>query len=213
MNNINLFSTLFKHLFYLFNKITNIKASKLLNMIDSTLIPEKDSNFINNKDWSSGRVTTRGLKQDKTHICGSKGFFMINREGKIYHLERLNINYSDQNYLKNPYFLLNKLKGIVLADRGFSNKAVRERLEHNKTDIFNYDKPVCRLISPYRVNQLKKLTTKERKIYRKRWKIETMFQILKDSHSNIKLNLKGKYTSKLKEAKLFACAINYNLSM
>ena len=44
-------------------------------------------------------------------------------------------------------------------------------------------------------------------------KVETMFQILKDSYSNIKLNLKGKYTSKIKEAKLFACAINYNLSM
>lgn len=212
MSNISLFSNLFKRLFYIFNKINCIQPSKLLNIIDSTIIPEKQTKFISQNDWSLNRVTTRIENKFKVRNCGSKGFFLINRNKQIYHAERLNINESDQNYLKNPHNLVNKLKGILLADRGFSNKLVRERLNHNKTDIFNYDKPVCRLISPYKTNQKEKLTNKESKIYRKRWTIETLFKNLKDNYSENKLNLTGKHSQNIKQAKFYSTIIIHNLS-
>lgn len=220
MNNIALFSPLIKFIFDDVNNSNNIKASSLLNKIDSTLIPEKQEKYITNKDWSSGRVTTRTTKAKnstnkvKYHICGSKGLFLTNRINQIYHVERLKINDSDQNVLKDPYRLMGKLKGILLADRGFSNKLVRLRLSANKNDIFNmnYNKPICRLISPYHYKEKLTLTKKEKKLYKYRWSIETLFMNIKDSYSSNKLNLTGKYTKKLKEAKLFASCILYNLS-
>ena len=212
MSNIALFSSLFKRLFYIFNKINHIKASKLLNIIDSTIIPEKQSKFITKKDWDLNKVTTRILNKEKIRTCGSKGFVLMNRKQQIYHAELLNINESDQNYLKNPHNLTGKLKGILLADRGFSNKLVRSRLSHNKNNIFNHDKPICRLISPYHVKQNIKLTKKESKIYKRRWKIETLFKVLKDNYSDNKLNLTGKYTNKLKQAKFYSTIIVHNLS-
>ena len=212
MSNIALFSSLFKRLFYIFNKLNNIKSSSLLNIIDSTIIPEKQTKFINQKDWNNHRVTTRIFKKEKVRTCGSKGFVMMNRKRQIYHAELLNINESDQNYLKNPHSLRGKLKGILLADRGFSNKLVRDRLNHDKTDIFNYDKQICRLISPYHVTQKIKLTRQESKLYKRRWSIETLFKILKDNYSENKLNLTGKYTNKLKQAKFYSTIIIHNLS-
>ena len=217
MSNITLFSPLIKFIFEDINSINNIKASSLLNIIDTTLIPEKEEKYITNKDWSSGRVTTRTPKHStiKYHVCGSKGLFLINRFRQIYHVEFLNINESDQNILKNPYNFIGKLKGILLADRGFSNKMVRKRLSYNKNDIFskNYNEPICKLISPYHYKEKIKFTKKEGKLYKRRWSIETIFKNMKDSYSNIKLNLTGKYSKKLKKAKLFASCIIYNLSM
>ncbi len=212
MQNIALFSCLFKRLFYIFNKINHIKASSLLNIIDSTIIPEKQVKFINQKDWDCNKVTTRIINKDKVRVCGSKGFIIMNRKQQIYHAELLNINESDQNYLKDPHKLTDKLKGILLADRGFSNKLVRERLSHDKNNIFNYDKTICRLVSPYHVKQKLKLTKKESKIYKRRWKIETLFKALKDNYSENKLNLTGKYTNKLKQAKFYSTIIIHNLS-
>ena len=136
----------------------------------------------------------------------------MNRRRQIYHAELLNINESDQNYLKNPHKLTGKLKGILLADRGFSNKLVRDRLNRNKNNIFNYNKPICRLISPYHVKQKIKLTKKESKLYKRRWLIETLFKLLKDNYSENKLNLTGKYTNKLKQAKFYSTIIVHNLS-
>ena len=214
MKNINLFSILFRELFGIFNKINSIKASKLINIIDSSLIPEKESKYINNKDWDKNRVTTRIDKKqsNKVRTCGSKGFFVINRNKQITHAELLNINYSDQNYLKERYMLASKFQGILLADRGFSNKAVRDRLKHNKNDIFNYNYQSCRLISPYHYKEKLKLTKKELKLYKRWWLIETLFQGLKHNYSDNKLNLTGKYTKKLKEAKFYCTIIIHNLS-
>ena len=212
MSNIALFSSLFKRLFYIFNKINNIKASSLLNIIDSTIIPEKQSKFINQNDWNFNKVTTRILNKEKVRTCGSKGFVMMNRKKQIYHAELLNINESDQNYLKDPHRLTGKLKGILLADRGFSNKLVRDRLNRNQNNIFNYNKLICRLISPYHVKQKIKLTKEESKLYKRRWTIETLFKLLKDNYSENKLNLTGKYTNKLKQAKFYSTIIVHNLS-
>ena len=101
MSNIQLFSKLFRFLFYKLNEKLSIKPSKLLNMVDTTLIEEKKLNFINQHDWDSGRVTTRINKKNKikTYTCGSKGLVFLNRFGQIYSANLLNINYSDQNIL------------------------------------------------------------------------------------------------------------------
>ena len=214
MSNIQLFSKLFRFLFYKLNEKLSIKPSKLLNMVDTTLIEEKKLNFINQHDWDSGRVTTRINKKNKikTYTCGSKGLVFLNRFGQIYSANLLNINYSDQNILKDFSFYIKELNGILLADRGFSNKAVRERLNHIKTSVFETNKPLCRLISPYNVKQNIKLTDKERKLYKRRWKIETLFQNLKYQYSENKLNLSGKYKKQLKGAKFYSTLINFNLS-
>lgn len=214
MSNIQLFSKLFRFLFYKLNEKLSIKPSKLLNMVDTTLIEEKKLNFINQHDWDSGRVTTRINKKNKikTYTCGSKGLVFLNRFGQIYSANLLNINYSDQNILKDFSFYIKELNGILLADRGFSNKAVRERLNHIKTSVFETNKPICRLISPYNVKQNIKLTDKERKLYKRRWKIETVFQNIKHNYSENKLNLTGKYNNLTKGAKFYSTLINFNLS-
>jgi hypothetical protein len=214
MSNIQLFSKLFRFLFYKLNEKLSIKPSKLLNMVDTTLIEEKKLNFINQNDWDSGRVTTRINKKNKikTYTCGSKGLVFLNRFGQIYSANLLNINYSDQNILKDFSFYIKELNGILLADRGFSNKAVRERLNHIKTSVFETNKPLCRLISPYNVKQNIKLTDKERKLYKRRWKIETVFQNIKHNYSENKLNLTGKYNNLTKGAKFYSTLINFNLS-
>ena len=214
MSNIQLFSKLFRFLFYKLNEKLSIKPSKLLNMVDTTLIEEKKLNFINQNDWDSGRVTTRINKKNKikTYTCGSKGLVFLNRFGQIYSANLLNINYSDQNILKDFSFYIKELNGILLADRGFSNKAVRERLNHIKTSVFETNKPLCRLISPYNVKQNIQLTEKERKLYKRRWKIETVFQNIKHNYSENKLNLTGKYNNLTKGAKFYSTLINFNLS-
>ena len=214
MSNIQLFSKLFRFLFYKLNEKLSIKPSKLLNMVDTTLIEEKKLIFINQNDWDSGRVTTRINKKNKikTYTCGSKGLVFLNRFGQIYSANLLNINYSDQNILKDFSFYIKELNGILLADRGFSNKAVRERLNHIKTSVFETNKPLCRLISPYNVKQNIKLTDKERKLYKRRWKIETVFQNIKHNYSENKLNLTGKYNNLTKGAKFYSTLINFNLS-
>ena len=214
MSNIQLFSKLFRFLFYKLNEKLSIKPSKLLNMVDTTLIEEKKLNFINQNDWDSGRVTTRINKKNKikTYTCGSKGLVFLNRFGQIYSANLLNINYSDQNILKDFSFYIKELNGILLADRGFSNKAVRERLNHIKTSVFETNKPLCRLISPYNVKQNIKITDKEIKLYKRRWKIETVFQNIKHNYSENKLNLTGKYNNLTKGAKFYSTLINFNLS-
>jgi hypothetical protein len=214
MSNIQLFSKLFKFLFHKINEDLCIKPSKLLNIVDTTLIEEKKVNFINQYDWDSGRVTTRTNKQNKNKLytCGSKGLIFLNRFGQIYSANLLNINHSDQNILKDFSFYIKELKGILLADRGFSNKSVRERLRFIKNSIFETNKPICRLISPYHVKQNIKLTNKERKIYKKRWKIETVFQNIKHNYSENKLNLSGKYHKSIKGAKFYSTLIQFNFS-
>jgi hypothetical protein len=214
MKNIQLFSKLFMSLFYKINEKLSIKPSKLLNIVDTTLIEEKKVNFITQKDWNSGRVTTRINKKNKikTYTCGSKGLIFLNRFGQIYSANLLNINHSDQNILKNFSFYIKELKGILLADRGFSNKAVRERLESFKTSIFIANQRRCRLISPYQYKQKETLTKKERKLYKRRWKIETVFQNIKHNYSENKLNLSGKYCKTIKGAKFYSTLIQFNFS-
>lgn len=217
MKNIALFSQLYFFLFNQVNKQFKIKSSSLLNIVDSTLIPEKKLDFITQTDWNNNRVTTRSkineYKQSvKYRICGSKGLFFINRFKQIYLAKLLNINDSDQNILKDTANYSNELKGILLADRGFNNKTVRKRFNNVKNSIFQQNKQECRLISPTHYKEKEKLTKKEIKLYKRRWKIETLFQKLKHNYSVFKLNLTGNYKKTIKQAKFYATLIHYNLT-
>jgi Transposase DDE domain len=109
--------------------------------------------------------------------------------------------------LKDSAIYHNLLGKVLLADRGFNNKNVQERVK-------TFD---CQLISPNHYKVVEKTGKYFDKdwyinIYKRRWKIETIFQKMKNNYSDFKLNLKGKYTSRLKEAKFFLCIIDYNLS-
>lgn len=53
MKNILLFAKLFKFLFHEINKVLSVKPSKLLNIVDTTLIEEKKVNFIHQSFWSN----------------------------------------------------------------------------------------------------------------------------------------------------------------
>lgn len=212
MKNIAIFSSLFKFLFHQINKLLNIQPSKLINMVDTTLIEEKKHQFIHQKDWDLNRVTTRIKDNIKLRICGSKGLIFLNRFNQIYSAHLLNINHSDQNILKDHTFYLKELRGILLADKGFSNKAVRQRLEGIKSSVFLDKKPICRIITPYHYKEKSTLSVKEKRLYKRRWKIETVFQNIKHNYSNNKLNLTGKYCKNIKGAKFYSTLINFNLN-
>ena len=213
MKNIQLFAKLFQFLFHKINQFLGIKASSLLNIVDTTLISEKQSFFINKNDWNLGRVTTRVKDKLKIRTCGSKGLIFMNRFNQIHSAKLIDINFSDQNILKDHTYYLKELKGILLADRGFSNKAVRERLSNIKNTVFSSQKPICRLISPYQYKEKLTLNHKERKLYKKRWKIETLFQKLKHNYSETKLNLTGNYSKPIKGSKFYSTLIQYNLNL
>jgi len=214
LKNIRLFSKLFKYLFNQINKKLLISPSKLLNMVDTTLIPEKQAKFIHQKDWKQNRVTTRVKDNITTHVCGSKGLIFMNKFNQIYHAELVNINYSDHNFFKDSAYYFQFLKGILLADSGFSCKEVRHRLENyfsNMNSIFK-QKEKLHFISPYHYKQKLKLNQKESKLYKYRWRIETLFQNIKHNYSNNKLNLSGNYSKSIKQAKFYSTLIQYNFS-
>jgi IS4 transposase len=104
------------------------------------------------------------------------------------------------------------LKGLLLADRGFHNKAVVERLNGIRVSAFGQTTPSCRLISPPHHTKKTKLSPKESKLYKRRWAIETAFQSLKYTYSDVKLNLRGSHSQSIKTAKFFAALVLYNLS-
>jgi len=201
MDNIATVAPLMKMLFVIWNHKAKIVASSLWNAVDTTLIVEKEEKSINEKDWKQNRVTTRTVNKNKVRICGSKGLVFINRNGFVTHAERCRINASDVNFLKDSEFYRRFSKGFLLADRGFQSKIVRARM----TSIEN-----CKFISPYQKKQKKDLPLKERKMYKRRWKIETLFQKIKNTYGEVRLNLKGKYRSVIKDAKFFSTIWTYN---
>lgn len=202
MHNLSIISPLVKFLFFKINNQFKIKPSSLYNIVDSSLIPTKNSEFINHKDYDFNMVTARTKNKLKVKTCGYKLLVFLNRFNQIYHAELLNINYSDQNILKSSALYIGKLRGFLLADRGFGNKLTEKRI--NNTGV-------CKLLTPRHYKSKIKLTEKEKKLYNKRWKIETLFQRLKNQYDNFKLNLRGAKNKRIIEAKLFISLITYNL--
>ena len=203
MHGVQTVAPLAKVLFFAINRKAGIGPSKLLNMIDSSLLPEKQPGSIRSRDWAAGRVTTRSNAGVKSYICGSKLLCFMNRQGFVYYAKHTGINHSDFNVLKDTAYHSARLRGILLADRGFNSALVRERLK---------GQPQVRLISPPHKASKSWLSPKESKLYKYRWRIETLFQRLKDPYGNFKLNLTSRLTKILNEAKLFITLTTYNLA-
>jgi Transposase DDE domain len=214
MKNILLFSPLWKLIFKRFNERLNIKTSSMLNIVDSSLLAKKEEKYIKNKDFKNKTVTKRQVeflgKSKSYYICGYKLLLFINRFRKIYYAQLLNINISDQNILKDSAIYQQQLGKILLADRGFNNNNVQKRLK-----TFN-----CRLISPVHYKQINQNNNignfkdeKERKVYKKRWSIETVFQKLKDQYQDYKIDCSGVKSKKIIEAKIFVSLTKYNLTI
>lgn len=229
MKNIGGLCPLFKLLFKSFNKTYNIKSSQLFNIVDTSLISIKQSKSIQQKDFDQNKVTVRKEKkrnvhtnhkhtnQVKVYICGYKALVFLNRRKQITHAEILNINSSDQNVLKQPlaYMARGLIQGFLLADRGFNNKEVRKRLQSIAEDENLQQLPKTKLISPFHYKEQQKdlkLNKKQKRLYKRRWNIETVFQKLKDQYQEYKLDLTGCRNYALQEAKYYISLIQYNLS-
>ena len=110
MKNIALCSKLMNSVFNTSNKYNNIKKSTLFNVVDTSLLPNKQSSSICQKNWDKQQVTSRTIKMSKyskqkikIYICGYKGLFFMNRQGFIYSASLKNINFADNEVTKNTY--------------------------------------------------------------------------------------------------------------
>ena len=202
MKNISTLCPLIKFLFYRLNKQHKIKPSSLYNIVDTSLISTKFPESIKQRDFDNHNVTARVKLGRKIYICGVKLLVFINRFRQIYYAEILNINYSDQNILKSSALYRNQLQGFLLADKGFNGKEAEKRVNFSGK---------CKIISPKNRNCKIQLNDKERKFYKRRWSIETVFQQLKNNYGKFKLDLKGAKNKKLLEGKLFSALTEFNL--
>lgn len=200
--NLDLVAKLMPLIFTKFNALHGVKPSALYNVIDTSLISTKMAKSIRSKDFKDGNVTVRKVDGQPHHIYGLKLFATINRRGMICKATALHINTPDIDATKNPYYY-GLPKGILLADRGFNSALVRQRLSGCGT----------RLISPFKSNQKQQLNDKERKLYKKRWAIETVFQQLKAAYGAFKLGTSSKYTLIKQKAAIFLSILNYNASL
>jgi hypothetical protein len=203
MKNIATLCPLIKFLFYKLNKQHNVKPSSLYNVVDTSLIPTKFPESIKQQDFDNHNVTARVKNKIKIYICGVKLLVFTNRFRQIYYAQFLNINYSDQNILKSSALYEPQLRGFLLADKGFNGKEAEKRVNFSGK---------CKIISPKNKNCKIQLNKKERKIYKKRWSIETVFQNLKNIYGEFKLDLKGAKNKKILEGKLFSALTEYNLT-
>jgi hypothetical protein len=205
MKNIQLLSPLMTLLFDFQKKELNIYPHDDFNIVDTTLIPTKQSIYITQKDWDKGIVTRREKDKNKINICGKKALVMINSHKYIYFAKLFNINYHDQNIFKDLmiYHVKKCFNGTMLMDRGFSNKKVRQRFNNIGINI----------VSPYHYKTNTFFTPEEKILYKKRWLIETVFQSLKNNYSQIALNLTKFKHKNFINAKFLATVILFNLSI
>ena len=200
--NFDVVSKLMPLIFSKFNEMHKIKASRMYNVLDTTLIPTKRSQSITDKDFKAGDVTIRDVEKIRHYISGLKLFALMNRERFIFKAAALNINTPDIDAVKNPFYY-SIPKGILLADKAFNSQMVRDRLKGYGT----------RLISPFKANQKQQLTDKEKEFYKRRWEIESAFQKLKAEYGNFKLGASSRYTLIKQKAALLLAALNYNAAL
>jgi hypothetical protein len=183
------------------NRKLNIHKTSDFNIIDSTLLPVKYAMHITQEDYINNKVTIR----DKQPICGVKGLCLMNSKKQFYYASVLDINMSDANILKNSAFYAPLMSGYLLADRGFSNKTVSNRINAI---------PGVTLVSPYHYKSVQKngtyINPLHEDIYKKRWWIETGFMLLKGKRGQCKLDLSGKFTKPVLTAKFLASIMIYN---
>ena len=182
-----------------------------ITMIDTSLMESKEEKCLTRKDWERKHVTTRNKNNKTSHIIGEKLLTLINSKSQIlYNRLMNNISQSDQNVWENPYVLARKgLKhGVLLADRGFSNKMVYHRLDFLRKTLSDF---TLKLISPPHSKQKWNLTPEEKTLYKKRWLIEEVFRQLKCPFGEFKLTMKGVRQRNIRQARVAIATLAWNM--
>jgi len=202
---------LWKHLFFLEAQNSRQAEPGSLVILDTTLLPTKQEPSIRKKDYEAGHVTSRttkkhqkGKKEKKYSVCGKKGMVMLLENQKIGYAELAPINTYDGEWIANPFqFVQMGMKNqIFLADRGFASQEKRKRWQ-KANDVFQVSN---RLIMPYLKKSKTQLTSEEQALYKKRWKIETLFQQMKHERGDYRLSLRWMKSDSKQQAHFFwAC--------
>jgi hypothetical protein len=200
-------------LFVQHQKETGIGFDRELNIIDASLLPVKEEKSITQKDWNQGRVTRRTKQGKIVDICGEKALLIIRKDNCIAHAELMaSINASEMNVLKHPMVLatMGLRSGDFLADKGFSCKITRQGFAALNQSSLNFN---VNFIAPYHAKSKVQLTPKERHIYKSRWKIETLFGLVKHKRKRFRLCLAGVRSKALVKAKFFLSMLAWNWSL
>ena len=179
-------------------------------LVDSSLLPAKEESNIRSKDWAAGRCTVRPMDQGSRKICGEKMLTVLNSVGQIVSCGLMpTINSSDDHVFKQPLSWARQglRQGFLLADRGFSNKAVRTGIDFLRKTLPGY---TVKLISPPRARQAWTLTADEQTLYRERWAIEEAFRQLKDPLGRYRLTMRGVRRRVLREARVAMATLAWN---
>jgi hypothetical protein len=177
---------------------------------DSSLMPSKDEASITRKDWDLGRVTVRGKGKERYYVCGEKLLTLTNGHGQIVRSNPLcSINSSDANIFKHPMSWATRglRSGILLVDRGLSNKAVQEGLAFLRENLTGYS---LRTITPPRSKKAPPLSAADRLLYKERWEIEEVFRQLKDFFGSFRLSMRGCRRAALREARVAMATLAWN---
>lgn len=208
--NLSNISKLIQYILQQFNLQQKIEKTEHYIIADTTLVINKKPENILKSDWDKNNVTARDKNKHKSHkvyYCGYKLLCFLNKDNLCYGNYILNINYSDSNILKDSSFYKGKIEYTkLLVDRGLSSKLVYNRLETFK----------CECISPKRKKQQKNsddwIEEKHKELYKKRFKIEVVFNKIKNMYKGIKLDLTYKKASIiLQKAKIYLAILKYNL--
>ena len=132
---------------------------------------------------------------------------MVDKNSCVTHQSLMSsINESDMNVLKAPMWIASQgiREGLLLADRGFSCKAVRARIQS-----FPLLKNLT-FLSPWPKKSKTQLTESEWQTYRARWKVEEVFRQLKDIHQPYRLVLTGLRRRVFHRARLALACLLWN---
>ena len=211
MHGLGLVAPLWRHLEQGYRKQHSIGFDQK-TLVDSSLLPCKDEGNIRKADWEAGRCTVRpGQERSKQKICGEKMLTVLNSLGQIVSCSLMpTINSADDHVFKQPMTWARKglRQGVLLADRGFSNKAVRSGIEFLRNNLPGY---TLSLISPPRPKQTWTLSEPEKALYRERWAIEEAFRQLKDPLGRFRLTMRGVRRRVIREARVAIATLAWNM--
>lgn len=210
MHGLGLVAPLWRHLEARFREHQGIEFDEI-TIVDSSLLPTKAEANITRRDWDRGHATVRGSGENRIRICGEKVLTVINGRGHIvYNRLQPAINTPDDHVFKQPMVWATRglRQGVLLADRGFSNAAVRTGIAFLRKTLPGY---TLELISPPRARQTWTLTPQQQALYRKRWAIEETFRQLKDPLGAYRLILAGVRRRGLRAARVAIATLAWNM--
>ena len=194
MYNLGVLGALFEHIFHTQEHLIK-KATRVI--LDTSFLVAKQNHCLRPKD--KPRIAVRPGKL----VCGYKILLLCDEKRRILFADIVSIKSHDSTFFEECSGFLSKhnFLGVTLADKGFSSEKNRKIARTNGQ----------KLICPYKKNQQKQLSQKDRKMYRKiRYKIEDIFKVLKDIQEKPRLIIKNQRRISIIRAKLFLACLIYN---